>query len=70
MLVVYRIMSGGKLGYVTPAANPCNTRIVKRNHKFAFDATGTINVRTAQNNCVHPRIILLPNFSDNVPPRI
>ena len=50
MLVVYRIMSGGKLGYVTPAANPCNTRIVKRNHKFAFDATGTINVKIAQNS--------------------
>ena len=64
------MIRGGKLGYVTPAANPCKTRSVNKNQRLAFEATGTIKVKTAQNNCVIPRIILLPNFSDSVPPRI
>ena len=64
------MIRGGKLGYVTPAAKPCNTRSVNRNQRLVLDAIGTINVKIAQNNCVHPRIILLPNFSANVPPRI
>ena len=64
------MIRGGKLGYVTPAANPCNTRSVNKNHRLALEATGTIKVKIAQNNCVNPRMILLPNFSDSVPPRI
>ena len=64
------MIKGGKLGYVTPAANPCKTRNAKTSHKLTFDATGITKVIRAQISCVLPSTVLVPIFSASVPPKI
>ena len=68
LFLIYLVIIGGKHGYVTPAASPCNTRTANKNQKLFFAATGISKVRMAQNIFDPPSTILVPYFSAKDPP--
>ena len=68
--IIYLITKGGRLGYVTPLANPCKTLSAKTSHMLSFDTMGISNVKIEQNNVAPPNIRLVPIFSAKVPPKI
>ena len=67
---LYRMIIGGRHGYVTPEANPCKTLRVKTIQRLCLDATGMTNVTIALKRAVLPKTSLVPIFSANVPPSI